>query len=483
MATLPPPPRRSRQESESPSPGDRDEVVEGSEAGERSEAGEAREVAGDLASGSDSAESASPETTANATPPPRRLREKTAAIAAANDVTANDVTEHSTAATVLSPPPRRTDWHPPTLPVPWRRPLAFAGWSIQMAAGSAAIVLLLAVAAAIPIVNFYVLGVLLDVAARVARGRLRDGFWLWGVAPRLGTIFLALWAMLVPIRLLAGMAQDAAIIAPEAPATTGLAVAVNVLAALVFLHTVLAMARGGQARHFLWPPGNVWWLIKGAGGRGWWSRASRELGHLIGWLQPARLWWLGVRGFLGALVWLALPTLLYLSATNRREPDLTTVVGFFLLVHVLCRLPFLQTRFAVEDRMRAFATSRDIRRLFAFAPWSWLLAVVVLYVLTLPLYLSKVVLPPRDAVWMTTLLFVVSIFPTKLALGAAYGRAARRRALELPPARWWSRWPARLLMTALVGVYVFVVILTPYISEHGRSVLFEQHAFLLPWPL
>jgi hypothetical protein len=29
---------------------------------------------------------------------------------------------------------------------------------------------------------------------------------------------------------------------------------------------------------------------------------------------------------------------------------------------------------------------------------------------------------------------------------------------------------------------VFLLFFTPYISEHGRGVLFEHHAFLLPVP-
>ena len=133
--------------------------------------------------------------------------------------------------------------------------------------------------------------------------------------------------------------------------------------------------------------------------------------------------------------------------------------------------------------MKAFLAHRDVRHLFGYAPWAWLLAVMLLYVLTLPLYLTKIVLPPSDAVWFITLLFVVTIFPTKLVLGWAYGRAVRRRAAGHARSRWWSRWPARLLMVGLVGVYTFLLFFTQYISQHGRLALFEQHAFLLPWPL
>ena len=375
------------------------------------------------------------------------------------------------------------DWLPSRCPVPWRRPFAAAAWLVQMAAGTAAIVLLLAIVAAVPVVNFYALGVLLEASARVSRGRVRDGFWLWGAAPRLGVILLAGWAFLLPVRLLASMASDAAVIDPSAPATEGLRVATVVAAAVVAGHLLLTLARGGRLRHFLWPFGNLWWAVRGGLGRDWYRQASHELAALLAWLEVPRLWSMGLRGFLGALAWLAIPTAMYLAARRPDDPGmLITLLGFFPLVHVLCRLPFLQVRFARENRLRAYLAHRDTRRLFGYAPWAWLVAVVVLYVLTLPLYLTKVVLPPRDAVWLTTILYILPIFPTKIALGWAYGRAVRRREAGKPRSRWWSRWPARLLMTALVGVYTFVLFFTQYISEHGRAALFEQHAFLLPWP-
>ena len=358
-----------------------------------------------------------------------------------------------------------------------------------MTAGTVALAILMAITAAIPVVNFYVLGWLLDVSARVSRGRVRDGFWLWGAAPRLGTIFLALWAFLLPIRVIAGIARDARIIDPAAPATVALAVAVKLMAIVVAGHLLIALARGGRPGDFLRPLRNLIWIVRGGlgrdeRGRSWLERSHRELAHLVDWLQFPRLWWLGVRGFFGALAWLAIPTAMYAAARQTEGlAMLITILGGALLVPVLCRLPFLQARFAVESKLVAYWTFRDTGRLGTFAPWSGLLAVTVLYVLTLPLYLMKIVLPPRDAMWLATIVFVVSIFPTRLLTGWAYGRAVRRRDAGLPRAPWWSRWPARLVAIALVAAYVLILRFTPYISEHGRGVLFEQHAFLLPWPL
>ena len=78
-------------------------------------------------------------------------------------------------------------------PVPWRHPLRFVGWCVRMLFGLVVVGLLLAVLAAIPGVNLVVLGALLDAESRVARsGRLRDGFPLAALAPRLGTIVAGL---------------------------------------------------------------------------------------------------------------------------------------------------------------------------------------------------------------------------------------------------------------------------------------------------
>ena len=69
--------------------------------------------------------------------------------------------------------------------------------------GLASLLLLLAVIAAIPIVNFIALGYLLEAEGRVGRsGRLRDGFPLLGLAPRLGTIALGIYLWLIPLRII-----------------------------------------------------------------------------------------------------------------------------------------------------------------------------------------------------------------------------------------------------------------------------------------
>jgi hypothetical protein len=189
--------------------------------------------------------------------------------------------------------------------------------------------------------------------------------------------------------------------------------------------------------------------------------------------------WLGIRGFVGAAAWLIVPTALFATATKTEGlPILLTILGGLLLVPVLAWVPFLQARFASENRFRGLFELREVRRLFCEAPLAWLIAVVATYVLALPLYLLKAFLLPQDAMWFVTLVFIISIYPARLVTGWAYGRALRRKRR----AHFVTRWFSRLLMGPLLAVYVFLLFFTQFIGLHGKGVLFEHHALLLPVP-
>src|SRR6516225_11113922 len=76
-------------------------------------------------------------------------------------------------------------------------------WTVRSLFGIASLILLLAVIAAIPVLNLLALGYLLEVEGRLARsGKLRDAFPLINLAPRLGSIVLGIWAWVIPLRLL-----------------------------------------------------------------------------------------------------------------------------------------------------------------------------------------------------------------------------------------------------------------------------------------
>jgi hypothetical protein len=190
-----------------------------------------------------------------------------------------------------------------------------------------------------------------------------------------------------------------------------------------------------------------------------------------------------MRGFGVAFAWLVIPTAFYAAVQRPKGATvLLMLIGGVLLVFALSWAPFLQARFAVENRFRAGFRLREVRQLNRYAPISWMLATIVLYTLALPLYLFKAYLLPQDAMWVITLIFIVSIYPTRIATGWAYSRAVCRRENGKRQAHWIVRGVCSLITLALLAMYVFILYFSQFISEAGKAVLFQHHALLLPVP-
>jgi len=369
---------------------------------------------------------------------------------------------------------------PPPVPLPWRHPLRCVGWLMGNVFGLASLIVLLAVVAAIPIVNLYALGYLLDVEGRLARsGRFRNGFPLVPLAARLGQVVIGCWLCVMPIRILASLSADAEIIESGGRSSTTLHALTTGVAVVVGLHLCLAVARGGRLTNFFRPLRNLLWLRAEWRAGGHLGRAERHLRDVFQTLRVRYYFWLGLRGFVGTLIWLIPPTVLFAAAERTQGGQiLVSVLGGLLLVVVLCHLPFLQAQFAAENRLRALFAWRTVRRRFRQAPLAFVIALVVLYALATPLYLAKIRLPPEDAMWLLTVVFVASIWPTRLLVGWAYGRAVIRGRDAWPV---WI-WLSRLVMVPLVALFVFLLFFTQFIDEHGKLALFEHHALLLPVP-
>jgi hypothetical protein len=141
-------------------------------------------------------------------------------------------------------------------------------------------------------------------------------------------------------------------------------------------------------------------------------------------------------------------------------------------------LPFLQVQFAAEGRFAALFATKVIRERFRRAPWAFALSFLLTVAAAIPLYLLKIEIIPREATWLPSLLFVSFLFPARLACGWAYARGGRREARR----HWLWRGMGRLGMIPIAGIYVLIVYFAQYTSWGGSSVLYEQHAFLLPVP-
>ncbi|MEX2286137.1 MAG: DUF4013 domain-containing protein [Planctomycetaceae bacterium] len=366
------------------------------------------------------------------------------------------------------------------VPISWHRPFSAVAWVIRSGFAILSLILLLAVIAAIPIVNFVALGYLLEVEGRVARsGRFRDAFPLLEIAPRLGAIVLGVWLWLISLRLFSAAAADARLIDPAGRAAVILSRLTVIAAFAIAIHLLLALARGGKFWCFFRPIKNLRSFVSRVRAGTFWSEAEQNVRDFVRRMQLRHHFWLGLRGYAGAFVWLLIPTAL-LAVADKTEPGplIVSVVGGLSLIAVFSWLPFLQARFATENRFRAFFELKSVRQRIARAPLAWLIAVIAVYVLALPLYLFKVVAPPRDALWFITPVFIMSIYPAKVLVGWAYHRGERKQR----PASWIFRWGARVAIIPLLAAYVVLLFLTPTISQHGKLVLFEHHAFLLPVP-
>lgn len=338
----------------------------------------------------------------------------------------------------------------------------------------------LAAVAAVPLLDFYVLGYFLAAEGRVARGERWRNVLPWvRYAPRIAAIAFGTAIMVVPVVVLADFARDASLIDPAGGSAVTLRVLTRVVAVLTAVHLFFVYARGGSLFSFFRPIKNVRVAMakirRGALG----GEIAGRLGRAWAAMRLPALFWLGARGLGLAIAWLFVPCAM-LAAAGPMDAGrlLLKLAGLFVLTVVFPVLLVLQAHFAAEERLRAGFAVRCGFRIFGRAPLAWLIAGTVTAVLALPLFLFKIVAPPRDAVWMLTPLFVAAMLPARIVTGWAYRRAAKR-----DRRRNWLAIGLAVVGFAAVGMtYSGGVFLAQYVNEHGRRAIFEQHAFALPVP-
>jgi len=368
---------------------------------------------------------------------------------------------------------------PPQKNIVWRAThgLMSAG---EWCFGVVSMIVILAFLATVPILNLMSLGYLLEVSGRIARtGKFTQGFVGIRKAARIGSIVAGAWLMFLPLRLLSDAWQSAWLIDPESVQTRNLWIVTMVATVAVSLHVAWACYRGGRLRHFAWPAPIKFFKTIFHGGM--YAQAREGTLAFIKELHPWYYFSLGARGFFGTLAWLLVPVLWMISARQINEPGAAFAVslpGMLMFAFVLLYLPFLQARFAAENRFKALFEVRKIRQLFRQAPLAWWLALFITLLFALPLYLLKVEMIDREIAWLPSLFFVVFIFPARMLSGWAVAVANRRE----QPAHFIWRWMRRLAAIPVVVAYIFFMYLFLYISWRGADSLLEQHAFLVPVP-
>lgn len=378
-------------------------------------------------------------------------------------------------------------------------------------------IIVLAVVVNIPILHLLTLGYLLEVMGRLGRQhpwrQCLPGLQKFN---RIGGWLVGSWLVMIPAFLISDLWQEAEIIESGGPPAIALRVGLVVVTLLTVFHLVTAWIAGGRLRHFLWPLlmpiAGLMWVGDRMVSHRWCPRWMADLFAAIqitDWFVPGLLWkrlgepnvWksmtgslvqfvrglrlryyflLGLKGFVGSFLWLLLPSLLLAAATFTDGPMAVVngILGVLVATPVFAMLPFLQTHFAVDGRMRRFIEIRPVIQNFARSPWLHTLALLVLLLLALPLFLLKIEAIDPDLLWILSLVFLGFTLPARWLVGLAYRRGQKKTS----SARWWLRYPAMLATFPLSLAFVLVLTLTRYTSWNGALSLFENHVFLLPAP-
>ena len=346
--------------------------------------------------------------------------------------------------------------------------------------GIAAMISLLTICAAIPILQFFTLGYLLEISARIVqRRKVRAGFVGIRKAARIGGFVLGTTLVWLPAFNLSGIFHDAHILLDDADKLRPFGANLWVTILLTVLYTLWAWLRGGKLRHFLWPAPIR--FFKSILKREIYLNAVEGFWGFVNSLHLTELFTLGLRGFLGAAVWLFIPVLFCIGGTQLAAGfrGLSTLIGLPMLAIVLIYLPILQTRFAVERNFRVFFEVRAAQAIFKRAPIALWISMLSVWAFALPVYLAKIQLTPREVFLLPTVVFVVFAWPSRMLMGWAYGRACKRMANR----NFISIWFSRLAIIPIVFIFAGIVFLSRYTSWYGDWSLFEQHALLIPIPL
>ena len=371
--------------------------------------------------------------------------------------------------------------------------------------GTISLMVILAVLATIPVLNLLSLGYLLESSGRVARtGKLRKGFIGISKAYRVGAFIAGTWICLLPLRFLSDVWYEASLIDPHSGTTFGWRIALIAFTVVIVAYILLAWYAGGKLRHFFWPVmfpllvvyGMLVWahrkqvvhnqwpppvlLLQGVWKGDMYTAGRDQVWDFVTGLRLPHYFWLGLRGFAGALAWLFLPVSILMIGANLNEGGgvLFGFIGSMLLAIVVLYLPFLQTHFAAENRFKAMFDWWGVRMHFRRAPIAFWLALLITLLFAIPLYLLKIEATPAEVTWFPALIFIAFIFPARLISGWAMGRARARE----KPRFFLVRWLARFGAIPVVFIYVFFVYLSQYLSWYGTYSFLDQHAFLVPVP-
>ena len=412
------------------------------------------------------------------------------------------------------------------------------GWYLVCTAlswlfGLASVIGCLAVLSAIPIVQFVSLGYLLEASSRIAKsGRIRDGFIDISKFARIGSMVIGTWLLLLPLRYLSSLSLDAHLVDPGSFSARAYRIALLVCTVMMIGHILLAWYSGGKLRHFFWPllapfqaaalflfggiigpmlrplihrmspkladdlyverPLTAWFppaiLYAGIRRRHFYREARDAVWDFVVGLNLPQYFWLGLRGFAGALLWLLVPVVLLIGGSTIPNGGLAFLSGWLgalLLTVVLAHLLILQTHFASQKRFLAFFEVLRSWSLFQRAPLAWWLALTLGLLASVPLYLATIELTQRELTYLISLFFVALLLPARLLAGWAMGRSLKHESQGRPLTTMRFVLSTFFVLPATAPVILFYIVIlwaSQYTSWFGPASLLVQHAFMVPVP-
>lgn len=355
----------------------------------------------------------------------------------------------------------------------------------------ASVLILLAVAAAVPVLQFASLGYLLFTAARIADGKpwssCLPGTRTAGRITTCAALSALCW---MPVWLVTDLSYSAQLLQPGSASALAWRIGAFAISAAWLVHIAWAAARGGRWWHFVWPAPIR--FLTSAWRPSTWRRLSDAMVATLAALQLPRLWWLGFRAAAGALLWTCVPVSMMIIGQRAEGGGgivLVGLLGAITMTLIMLYVPFLQIQLARQDKFSAMFDVRQVRRRFLWAPLAHAASLSLLCLLCLPLYLLRIEATPAELQWAPCLVFVLFMLPAKWLLGAGIAYAERRRQQAShsgsPTAirSWLLRWPARVLALASVLIYVGGLYVAQLVAGQGVWVMYFQHALLVPAPL
>ena len=411
-------------------------------------------------------------------------------------------------------------------------PFKLIGWvsnSFRWLFGLFGLILSLAFAATMPIFQYMALGYFFEVSGRInRRGKFREGFVGIEKAERLASIIVGTWLLLWPITLLATWWEASYLIDPASQTTLFLR-RLQVIGTIAILgHIFAAWFCGGKLRYFFWPivapfAFGIWITRRAIDSRYFRPILDKTVARISpkfvddicrvqpmsDWFLPAIMWkslrsgelytrardgvwdftvglrlpylfWLGLRGFIGTMVWLLIPVSIMIASSQAVDAA-AVITGFFgvvLFSLVATYLPILQAHFATENRLGAMFEIRVARETFRRAPVRHLIMLLATFVFALPLYLLKIEQILPELLFLPGMVFIAFMLPTRLLSGWAYLAATKKE----KRASLFFRWPAWAIQIPLAIAFAGFVFVMRFVIWSGAAGLFDQHTFLVPAP-